>query len=143
MKRNIINTMVMAMLAFLMVGCFPSGSKKKAEPKQSVAKETVWDYFLIGTWDIDGTTETFMGDGSYLCYTNDKKGNRIAIQGTWRLDDTEDYVVWVTQRKVKSGNKTISNDKKTRKYVINSLAPNQYLNYQVGDKYRSATWVKQ
>lgn len=138
MKKNFIKTITMTMLAFLMVGCF---GNHKSEPKQSVAKESVWDYFLVGTWKSDICTETFMGDGSYLRYTTDNKGNAITIEGTWRLDDTEDYVVWVTSKKVKRGNKTVSKEQKRLKYVVNALAPNQYLTYQVGDKYRYAVWV--
>lgn len=142
MKKNIIKTIVLTMLAFLLVGCFPFGGRK-AEPKQSVAKESVWDYYLVGTWKTDEGTEIFCGDGNYLCYTTDQKGNDITIEGTWRLDDTEDYVVWVTYNKVKRGKKTVSREQRKQKYVVNALAPNQYLNYQVGEKYRSANWVKQ
>ena len=42
-------TIVLMLLALVMAGCIPGG-KRKAEPKQSVAKEAVWDFYLIGTW---------------------------------------------------------------------------------------------
>lgn len=125
-------------LALLMASCFPTGGgKRKAEPKHSAAKESVWDYYLIGSWQTDESIETFCGDGSYRCCTVNK-----TYEGSWRLDDTQDYVVWVTISKVKSGNKTVKSQKKTIKYVINALAPNQYLTFQAGEKYRTASWVK-
>ena len=63
------------------------------------------------------------------------------VAASW-LDDKENFVVWVTHKSVKSGKKTLSSEKKVFKYVVNALAPNQYLVYQVGDAFRSAEWVK-
>ena len=145
-------TLILIMLALVMTGCLP-GSKRKAEPKQSVAKEAVWDFYLIGTWQYTEEnsesksffpqgTETFYGDGKYLSHAIDKKGNNVTIEGSWRLDDKENFVVWITHKSVKSGKKTLSSEKKEFKYVVNALAPNQYLVYQVGDAFRSAEWVK-
>lgn len=142
----------MVLVALMMTGCLPG--KRKAEPVQSVAKESVWDFYLVGTWqydednsDVKSTfpegTETFYGDGKYLCHAVDKRGNNVTVEGTWRLDDREDFVVWVTYKSVKRGKKTLTSEKKMVKYVINSLAPNQDLVYQVdNDAYRSAEWVK-
>lgn len=142
----------MILVALMMTGCLPG--KRKAEPVQSAAKESVWDFYLVGTWqydednsDVNSTfpegTETFYGDGKYLCHAVDKRGNNVTVEGTWRLDDREDFVVWVTYKSVKSGKKTLTSEKKMVKYVINSLAPNQDLVYQVdNDVYRFAEWVK-
>lgn len=134
-------TLIFIALALLMASCFPTGNRK-SEPKKSVAKESVWDYYLVGTWKTDNGTETFGGDGYYRCETT-KNGKDVIIEGTWRLDDTQDFVVWVNKTSAKSGGKVLSKDKKKFKYVICSLAPNKYLNYQVGDEFCSAKWVKQ
>ena len=144
-------TIVIILLSLLMVGCLPIS--RKPEPKQSVAKEAVWDVFLVGSWsyteansddktDFPQGTETFYGDGKYVCNAVDENGKEVTIKGRWRLDDEEDFVVWVTQKFVKSGKKTLSSEKKSVKYVVNSLAPNKTLVYQVGDVYRSAEWVE-
>ena len=133
-------TLLLILMALLMVGCLPG--KRKPEPKQSVAKEAVWDFFLVGTWQLPESNESFYGDGKYLCSSVDEKGKNVTIKGTWRLDDQEDFVVWVTQKSVKRGGKTVSSEKKVLKYVINSIAPNKALVYQVGDEYRSAEWVE-
>lgn len=145
-------TIVLMLLALVMTGCIPGG-KRKAEPKQSVAKEAVWDFYLIGTWKYTEEeseqksffpkgSESFNGDGKYLCHAIDKKGNNVTIEGSWRLDDKENFVVWVTYNTVKSGSKTLTKEKKVVKYVVNALAPNQSMVYQVGDAFRSADWVK-
>lgn len=145
-------TIVLMLLALIMAGCIPGG-KRKAEPKQSVAKEAVWDFYLIGTWKYTEEnseqksffpkgSESFYGDGKYLCHAVDKKGNNVTIEGSWRLDDKENFVVWVTYNVVKSGSKTLTKEKKVVKYVVNALAPNQSMVYQVGDAFRSADWVK-
>lgn len=144
-------TLVLVLLALVMTGCWRA--KPKAEPKQSAAKESVWDFYLIGTWqyteddsDIKSSfpqgTESFYGDGKYLCHAIDKNGKNVTVEGVWRLDDNEDFVVWVTINAVKSGRKTLSKEKKKVKYVVNALAPNKYMVYQVGDAYRSAEWVE-
>ncbi|MBR5081187.1 MAG: hypothetical protein IKX35_01950 [Bacteroidales bacterium] len=144
-------TLVLVLLALVMTGCWRA--KPKAEPKQSAAKESVWDFYLIGTWqyneddsDIKSSfpqgTESFYGDGKYLCHAIDKKGKNVTVEGVWRLDDNEDFVVWVTINAVKSGGKTLSKEKKKVKYVVNALAPNKYIVYQVGDAYRTAEWVE-
>lgn len=144
-------TLVLVLLALVMTGCWRA--KPKAEPKQSAAKESVWDFYLIGTWqyteddsDIKSSfpqgTESFYGDGKYLCHAIDKKGKNVTVEGVWRLDDDEDFVVWVTINAVKSGGKTLSKEKKKVKYVVNALAPNKYIVYQVGDAYRTAEWVE-
>jgi hypothetical protein len=144
-------TLVLVLLALVMTGCWRA--KPKAEPKQSAAKESVWDFYLIGTWqytendsDIKSSfpqgTESFYGDGKYLCHAIDKKGKNVTVEGVWRLDDNEDFVVWVTMNAVKSGRKTLSKEKKKVKYVVNALAPNKYMVYQVGDAYRTAEWVE-
>ena len=135
-------TLILIILALLMTGCLPG--KRKPEPKQSVAKEAVWDFFLVGSWQLtEGQgTETFYGDGKYVHCFVDESGKDVTIKGNWRLDDNENFVVWVTQKTVKSGRKTLSSEKKELKYVINSLAPNKALVYQVGDVYRSAEWVE-
>ena len=133
-------TLILVVLALMMTSCLPG--RHKPEPKQSVAKEAVWDFFLVGTWKSPEATETFYGDGKYVCQFVDLRGRDLTIKGKWRLDDNENYVVWVTQKSVKDGKKTISSEKKELKYVINSLAPNKSLVYQVGDEYRSAEWVE-
>ena len=144
-------TLVLVLLALVMTGCWRA--KPKAEPKQSAAKESVWDFYLIGTWqyteddsDIKSSfpqgTESFYGDGKYLCHAIDKKGKNVTVEGVWRLDNDEDFVVWVTINAVKSGGKTLSKEKKKVKYVVNALAPNKYIVYQVGDAYRTAEWVE-
>ena len=144
-------TLILILLALIMTGCWRA--KPKAEPKQSAAKESVWDFYLVGVWQYtednsDGKssfpkgTEAFYGDGKYMCHAIDKKGKNVTIEGSWRLDDKENFVVWVTYRAVKSGKQTLSSEKKVFKYVINSLAPNKAMVYQVGDKYRSAEWVE-
>ena len=136
-------TLILIALALLMASCFPTGGgKRKSEPRQSVAKESVWDYYLVGTWQTPEGIETFGGDGYYHCQTT-KNGKNIIIEGNWRLDDTQDYVVWVTKTSAKSGNKVLSNKKKSFKYVVCALAPNKYMTYQVGDELCQATWVKQ
>jgi hypothetical protein len=134
-------TLILIALAFLMTACFPTGNTK-SEPKKSVAKESVWDYYLVGTWKSDNGIETFGGDGYYRCETT-KNGKNIIVEGTWRLDDTQDFVVWVTKTSAKSGDKVLSKEKKKIKYVIASLAPNKSLNYLVGEQCYSATWIKQ
>ena len=144
-------TLILILLALIMTGCWRA--KPKAEPKQSAAKESVWDFYLIGTWqyteddsDIKSSfpqgTESFYGDGKYLCNAVDKKGKNVTVEGVWRLDDNEDFVVWVYINAVKSGGKTLSKEKKKIKYVVNALAPNKYMVYQVGDAYRTAEWVE-
>ena len=144
-------TLVLVLLALVMTDCWRA--KPKAEPMQSAAKESVWDFYLIGTWqyteddsDIKSSfpqgTESFYGDGKYLCHAIDKKGKNVTVEGVWRLDDDEDFVVWVTINAVKSGGKTLSKEKKKVKYVVNALAPNKYIVYQVGDAYRTAEWVE-
>ena len=144
-------TLVLVLLALVMTDCWRA--KPKAEPMQSAAKESVWDFYLIGTWqyteddsDIKSSfpqgTESFYGDGKYLCHAIDKKGKNVTVEGVWRLDDNEDFVVWVTINAVKSGGKTLSKEKKKVKYVVNALAPNKYIVYQVGDAYRTAEWVE-
>ena len=144
-------TLILILLALIMTGCWRA--KPKAEPKQSAAKESVWDFYLIGTWqyteddsDIKSSfpqgTESFYGDGKYLCHAIDKKGKNVTVEGVWRLDDNEDFVVWVYINAVKSGGKTLSKEKKKIKYVVNALASNKYMVYQVGDAYRTAEWVE-
>jgi hypothetical protein len=139
------------------MGCKQEGENKTAtaapgEPAQSVAKEATWDYFLIGSWhygeeaDEEGELskypegiEKFYSDGHYECYTQNKKGKKVLLSGKWKLDDKEDFVVWIYQ----SGMKTSKGKKKTRikrKYVVCSIAPNSTLSYQVDGRMRYALW---
>ncbi len=143
------------LVALLLAGCNKQAkSEADEEPEDSVAKEATWDYFLVGSWryveDSNGKNstypegiETFFANGDYICYTQDSNGEKVIINGTWKLDDEEDYVVWVTQEKIKNAEKTISSDDKELKYVINSIAPEKALVYQVEDSYRSAEWMGQ
>lgn len=144
-------SLLISMLALLLVGCWQTHSKE--EPKNSVAKEATWDIFLLGSWrynedaspeksDYPQGIETFFGDGTYICYTENKKGEKVIINGTWRLDDEEDFIVWVTQQKVETANKTICSSEKKFKCIINSLTPESSLVYQMDDTHRSAEWVE-
>lgn len=157
------------MLACFIVGCNNNKQKEGEEtegdeqeeiqdvkePKKSVAKETTWDYHLIGKWhyaDVadDGQTskypegiEVFHANGDYECYTQDAKGQKVLINGTWKLDDKKAFVVWVTQESVANAKGTVSDKEKTVKYVINALAPEDYLTYQADKVSRAAQWVGQ
>lgn len=145
-------TVILMLLTLVMTSCIPGG-KRKVEPKHSAAKESVWDFYLVGSWQYSEDdsesnsyfpegTESFYGDGTYLCNAIDRKGNYVTVEGSWRLDDDKDFVVWVTYNSVKTGSKTLTRRKKVIKYVVNALAPANYMVYQVGDAYRSAEWVK-
>lgn len=143
-------TLLISLLALLFVSCWQSNSKE--EPKNSVAKEATWDLCLIGSWrynevsdkktDYPQGIETFYANGDYECYTEDSKGEKVAINGTWKLDDKEDFVILVTRQKVESAEETISSSEEEIKYVVNSLAPKDALNYQIDGVYRSAEWVE-
>jgi hypothetical protein len=143
-------TLLISLLALLLVGCWQSNSKE--EPKESVAKESTWDLFLIGSWrynevsdkksDYPQGIENFYANGDYTCYTENKKGEKVVINGTWKLDDKEDFVILVTRQKVESAEETISSSEEEIKYVVNSLAPKDALNYQIDGVYRSAEWVE-
>lgn len=156
------------LMACFMVGCNNNNKEKEEEaedeeqeeqqdvkePKKSVAKETTWDYHLIGKWhyaEVEGSENTkypegievFHGDGSYECYTQDTKGQKVLINGTWKLDDKKDFVVWVTQESVTNAKGNVSDEEKTVKYVVNALAPENYLTYQADKTYRIAQWAGQ
>ena len=154
------------LMACFMVGCNNNNKEKEEEaedeeqeeqqdvkePKKSVAKETTWDYHLIGKWhyaengsksDYPEGIEAFHADGSYECYTQDKKGQKVLITGTWKLDDKKDFVVWVTHESIDNAKGNVSDEEETLKYVISSLAPEEYLTYQVEKAYRTAQWVGQ
>ena len=156
------------LLACFIVGCNNNKHKEELfddeeeeeqqdvkEPKKSVAKETTWDFHLIGKWHYveaagDGEAskypegiEVFHANGDYECYTQDAKGQKVLINGTWKLDDKKAFVVWVAQESVANAKGTVSDKKKKIKYVINALAPEAYLTYQVNKVYRAAQWVGQ
>jgi len=145
----------LALMACLAAGCKDSGGSKDKEeveePESSVAKDATWDLFLIGSWRYADTggkkteyaegIENFHANGDYECYTQDKKGRKVVINGTWKLDDDDDFVVWVTQKSIKNAEGTISNDEEEVKYIILSLAPEETLNYQAGKTTRTAEWI--
>lgn len=153
-------------LYFLMLACFITGCKKNSdnnsqeeeewveEPENSVAKETTWDFHLLGQWHFietgneSGKTskytegiEVFHADGSYECYTQTSKGVKVIINGTWKLDDENDFVLWVTQKESMDAKGNESTDTKRLKYTIYSLSPGQSLTYQVGKVTRTATYI--
>lgn len=143
-------TLLISLLALLFVSCWNTQSKE--EPKNSVAKESTWDLCLIGSWrysevsnkksDYPQGIETFYANGDYVCYTEDSKGEKVAINGTWKLDDKEDFVILVTRQKVESAKGTISSSEEEIRCVVNSLAPKENLIYQIDEVYRSAEWVE-
>ena len=142
--------LLLSLSALLLTGCTLL-KHKEAEPETSVAKESVWDLYLIGSWryaEQGATTEypkgieTFFADGSYMCCTEDGNGEKILIKGTWKLDDAEDFTVWVKQMSVENAEGTISSDEKTVKYIIESLTPKEELRYQIGDTSRAAEWME-
>lgn len=144
---------LMTLLACLMVGCKKGENKTepKEEPKKSVAKESTWDVFLIGSWryeEADGSQtdyprgiESFHASGDYVCYTEDADGQKVVMNGTWKLDDEEEFVVWVTVNTIENAKETISSEPKTIKYVVNSLAPESTLVYQFDKTSRIAEWI--
>lgn len=145
---------LLALLAILLAGCEhdnPADSSK--EPKESVAKDATWDFCLIGSWryteegsdvksDYPTGIETFYANGDYVCFAEDTKGQKVVVNGTWRLDDKEEFVVWVAQDQVMTANQRGNIEKKNCKYVINCLKPQSAMVYQVGDVYRLAEWVE-
>lgn len=142
--------LLLSLSALMLMGCTLIKQKEK-EPETSVAKESVWDLYLIGSWRYaeQGTTteypkgiETFYADGSYMCCTENANEEKILIKGSWKLDDAEDFVVWVKQESVETADGTVSNDEKTVKYIIESLTPKENLRYQIDATYRSAEWME-
>ncbi len=144
------------LLACLLVGCNNSGENKnepKEEPEKSVAKESTWDLCLIGSWRYEDVgdeqsafprgIECFYASGDYVCWTEDEKGKKVVINGTWKLDDEEEFVVWVTQNTVENAKGTISDEPTKFKYVINMLAPESEMSYQCEQVFRSAEYLGQ
>lgn len=141
-----------SILALLLAGCWgESKHKVYKEPQNSVAKEATWDLFLIGSWSYseEGSpyqseypqgTESFYGNGDYVCYAENAQGQKVVLEGTWKLDNKEDFVVRVTLTKAENENGPVELEKKKFKYIINSLAPEETLIYQLGKVYRTATW---
>lgn len=128
-------------------------TEEQEAPKASAAAETSWDYFLVGTWKYSEQTpegkeptsypkgvETFSGNGDYECLTETAGGSKAIIHGTWKLDDKDPYTIWVTQKSIKTANKTKEGESK-RKYTVLSLETGKELIYQTGDSYRTAEWL--
>ena len=151
-------------LFILMTACFVAGCKNMnsdqkesepvEEPENSVAKDATWDYHLIGQWHFTETgnkgdkaskytegIEVFHADGTYECYTQNAKGTKVLINGTWKLDDEKDFVVWVTQESMEDAKGNSSDDEKRTKYTFYSIAPEESITYLAGKAYRQAEWV--
>ncbi len=138
-----------ACLATMLVAC----KTTTPEPENSVAATAQWDFFLLGSWEYEETsesednlsaypkgTESFNADGSYSNYAIGSNGKKSILKGTWRLDDKEDYTVWVTVTTIqtKEGEKEIEG--KPEKYTIISLDPMNTLTYQIDNSVRVAEW---
>lgn len=121
------------------------------EPEKSKAKESKWDFYFVGSWrystlnteksgDYKEGIETFLGDGSYSNLTFTSDGKKAVVKGRWKLDDKEDYVVWVDQECVVTdqGKKTVNTKVK---YIVMSLDPGVELLYLVDGVTRKSQWV--
>ena len=125
---------------------------KVEKPVNSVAEKATWDICLIGTWKYGEEVaagkiqqkgvEKFLGDGTYENFTNDEEGNKVVITGTWRLDDNEDYVVWIQEKERQSEKGTETTDRKL-KYTIQMLTPQKLLCYYLDGKNRIAEWMEE
>lgn len=158
MKKYIL---LMLAVALMICGCQKEKSGQDAateteEPKESVAKDATWDFFLLGTWKYaeqapEGVKlspypkgmETFYSNGEWANHTMTAKGQKVLLKGTWKLDDKNKYVVWVTQTEgISDGGKAKKTGTNKVKYVIVSLTPGSSLNYMAGDCLRQAEYLK-
>ena len=148
-------------IALTLCGCKNEKSSqdtetKADEPKESVAKDATWDFFLLGTWKYTEQApkgaklspypkgvETFYSNGEWANHTMTAKGEKVLLKGTWKLDDKDQYVVWVTQKEgISGGGKSKKTGTNKIKYVIASLTPGTSLNYMAGDCFRKAEYMK-
>lgn len=123
---------------------------KNNEPKDNVAKETTWDYWLLGSWNYeepssDGVQsewprgiETFYGNGDYENYAENSSGKKAIIKGTWKLDMKEEFVFHVKIKSVSYPDGTTSSRQENHKCTLFSLTPGRKLSYQIDNYYRSA-----
>ena len=158
MKKYIL--LIMA-VTLMMGGCKKETSSQEAateteEPKESVAKDATWDFFLLGTWKYSEQApkdaklspypkgmETFYSNGEWANHTMTSKGDKVLLKGTWKLDDKDPYVVWVTQTEgISGGGKSKKTGTNKIKYVIVSLTPGSKLNYMAGNCFRQAEYIK-
>jgi hypothetical protein len=148
-------------IALTLCGCQKEKSSQDVateteEPKESVAKDATWDFFLLGTWKYAEQApkgaklspypkgmETFYSNGEWANHTMTAKGQKVLLKGTWKLDDKDQYVVWVTQTEgISDGGKAKKTGTNKVKYVIVSLTPGTTLNYMAGDCFRQAEYIK-
>ena len=134
------NIILITFCSLLMCSCF---FLPKKSPEQSVAKDSSWDYWLIGSWHYQDANEgeqsawpegieCFYGNGDYENYTQTSDGKKVLVSGQWKLDRNEDFVVLEG---------IVSKNEKTVKYVIYSLKPNSALTYMAGKTFRTAAWA--
>lgn len=148
-RMKSMNIILITFGSLLMCSCF---LLHKKSPEQSVAKDSTWDYWLIGSWHYqdsrDGKQsswpegiECFYGNGDYENYTQTSDGKKALISGQWKLDRDEDFVVLVHTTSIRTPDGVVSKKEKTVKYVIYSLKPNSSLTYMSGETFRTATWA--
>ncbi len=151
------NYIILIACTLILCGC--KGDKEDTSssenaPKESVAADSKWDFFLLGSWKYteqapkDGKLspypqgiETFFSNGEWSNHTMTAKGEKVLLKGTWRLDDKDDYTLWVIQTEGQTAEKKKKGINKI-KYVVASLEPGKQFIYMAGDCYRTAEYVQ-
>ncbi len=157
MKRNII---LLISIALVLCSCKKESNNQETDgseaPKESVAKEATWDFFILGSWKYTEKApegkklspypngiETFYSNGEWSNHTMTAKGEKVLLKGTWRLDDKENYVIWVTQTEgISGGGKNKKTGTNKVKYVVATLQPGEQFNYMAGDCLRQAESIE-
>lgn len=125
-------------------------NEEVVEDPNSKAAKSLWDYHLIGSWlysqqdttkDFSKGVETFLGTGEYVNHTEDSKGNRNVLTGTWQVDNKEDYTIDIniTSIKTADGEKEVD---KNLKYTIVAIEPGAMLTYDMDGTTRIAACVE-
>ena len=157
--RKILYIIVALTLSVMSTSCLDSikqfkdkvmGSSETENP-DSKAANSKWDFYLIGSWlytqeeselSYSKGVETFHGNGEYINHTEDAKGNRNVLTGTWRVDNEEDYTIDITIESIKTPEGEQKVDKKM-KYTIIALEPEAMLSYEVDGKVRTAACLEE
>ena len=127
------------------------GSSETENP-ESKAATSKWDFYLIGSWlytqeetelSYSKGVETFHGNGEYINHTEDAKGNRNVLTGTWRVDNDVDYTIDITIESIKTPEGGEEEVKKEMKYTILAIEPGAMLSYEVDGKVRTAACLEE
>lgn len=143
------NIILITFCSLLMCSCF---FLPKKSPEQSVAKDSSWDYWLIGSWHYQDANEgeqsawpegieCFYGNGDYENYTQTSDGKKSLLADNGNSTVTKTLLFLVHTTSVRTSEGIVSKNEKTVKYVIYSLKPNSALTYMAGKTFRTAAWA--